>query len=327
MSGKKGESVAKKASRKSQSPKRKTFQAFKSVAVMRSQVHFHESNPRFIDKPAMKKLRESLRKNRLVEPIIVNRRLKGNGFNETDDGRLVVVGGHQRTKAMDGLQGYPDKENSDYEIPIALVEVSPGRERTLLVSLNNPGMQGQWDQDILEQVIGEIAESDDVDISETGFDRVDLAQMLDEGVIDSLYGTAGKEQAEAEGGILAELGSIKEAGLEESRAEREADREIATGEGVTKEATAIDPDEDPEAYRKLLIERRKAYIDRQQENAEREYLLVFVAESEEELAEFMLAAGLQTSDRFLPLSQLMDKMGLADAVSEGLASRGKSSRK
>ena len=58
-----------------------------------------------------------------------------NGFAASQEGQLVIVGGHQRCKAMDDLRKYdPTTHENDYQIPIDLLCISPAREMELLVS-------------------------------------------------------------------------------------------------------------------------------------------------------------------------------------------------
>lgn len=295
-----GEGDAAMAEPAEKKSRKRKLQAYVSASTKRSSLHFHETNPRYIDRHAAKKLRESLKKNGLVEPIVVNKRTVANGFPESQDGMLTIVGGHQRTKAADEIYNWPDG-GDDYDVPIALIEVPHGRELELLVSLNNPSIQGMWDADLLEAVLAD----PDIEVANTGFERADLAHLLDDGMLDGLFGAAGAAQAAAEAPIVDALNEIRGVSQQFEKAV-EADRE-SSGDGGALSPAGPDPDN----MRQLLVDRRKAFIDKQQDNNATEFMLVFIAENEPQLARFLYAADLPMDNRYLPLSILADKLGVS----------------
>lgn len=77
-----------------------------------------------------------------------------------------VVGGHQRLKALDALEGSPD-----YLVPVAVVDLDPVTEKAQNVFLNNGEAQGQWDLLALGDLFKEIPAPQ---IESTGFDLGEL---------------------------------------------------------------------------------------------------------------------------------------------------------
>jgi len=111
-----------------------------------------EYNPRTISDDALAGLTKSLTRFGCVEPIIVNIR----------DDRNVIVGGHQRHKALTELHG------GDYECTCIVVDLSVSEEKTLNVTLNNPHIQGDFIDTLseyIEQLRGEIPEQDYLDLA------------------------------------------------------------------------------------------------------------------------------------------------------------------
>ena len=107
-----------------------------------------EYNPRRLPAKARAKLKASLSKFGLVEPLI---------WNETTG---HVVGGHQRLELL--------KELGYVEVPVSVVRLDPSQEKALNVVLNNREAQGQFDSARLSIVLEELR-----DLSllpETGFD-------------------------------------------------------------------------------------------------------------------------------------------------------------
>jgi ParB-like chromosome segregation protein Spo0J len=88
--------------------------------------------------PAYKKLRASLERFGLVEPLI---------WNETS-GHLV--GGHLRFRIL--------KELGHTDLPVSVVRLNPAEEKALNVVLNNQEAQGAYDPHKLLEVLGELRE-------------------------------------------------------------------------------------------------------------------------------------------------------------------------
>jgi DNA modification methylase len=123
---------------------------FKKIRL--STINPAEYNPRVISDDALKGLQKSLTRFGCVEPIIVNIR----------DNRNVIVGGHQRHKALTELHG------GDYECTCIVVDLSVSEEKTLNVTLNNPHIQGDFIDTLseyIEQLRQEIPEQDYLDLA------------------------------------------------------------------------------------------------------------------------------------------------------------------
>jgi ParB-like chromosome segregation protein Spo0J len=107
-------------------------------------------NPRQISKTQFNKLKESVVKFGLVDPIIINK--NGN----------IVVGGHQRLKVA--------KQLNHKEIECVVLDLTPEEERELNIRLNKSG--GDWDFDLLSNF--EIEE-----LKDWGFKEIELGLNID----------------------------------------------------------------------------------------------------------------------------------------------------
>ncbi|HEY1375933.1 MAG TPA: ParB N-terminal domain-containing protein [Gemmataceae bacterium] len=115
-------------------------------------------NPRLTLRPTdrrYRKLAASLREFGLVEPLVWNE-LTGH-----------VVGGHARLAIL--------KEMGITEVSVSVVRLTPEREKALNVVLNNLEAQGRYDPDKLAEVLTELAELPELEL--TGFDARDLAAL------------------------------------------------------------------------------------------------------------------------------------------------------
>lgn len=135
------------------------FQKFDMDTISRDQIHGAEYNPRIISEDAKKRLRKMLAKHGLVQPLVWNRRT-GN-----------LVSGHQRLAALDALE-----KSKNYDLLVAVVDVSEREERVLNVQLNNPSMQGEWDLDKLT----ELSDLANISPEEMGFSEADASVLFGE---------------------------------------------------------------------------------------------------------------------------------------------------
>jgi hypothetical protein len=133
------------------------FQRFTTDTIHRSQIKNATYNPRQITEQAKKRLRDALNRVGLVQPIVWNRQ-SGN-----------IVGGHQRIKQLDALEG-----GTDYRLTVAVLDVDEVREKELNVLLNNPEAQGDWDLKALKDLL----DTDGLSLEHTGFGVADLMQMF-----------------------------------------------------------------------------------------------------------------------------------------------------
>ena len=79
-----------------------------------------------------------------------------------------IVSGHQRISILDELEG-----TDDYDLQVAVVDMSEQDEKKLNIQLNNPVMQGDFDLDMLGDLVLDLNNTD------TGFDNDELAMMFD----------------------------------------------------------------------------------------------------------------------------------------------------
>ena len=138
----------------------KYFKA-ENVELLRSEIHFADYNPRTISQEALKTLRKGIKKFGLVGGIVVNKRT-GN----------TLVQGHQRLTVMDDLQKYDaETHENDYRLRADIIDIDEQAEKELVILLNNPNAQGEWDYDRLKAIIPTI------DVANAGLSDADLAMM------------------------------------------------------------------------------------------------------------------------------------------------------
>ena len=164
-----------------------------SVELLRSQIKLHEQNPRVISDENRKALKRGIKKFGMVGGIVVNKR--------TD---YTLVSGHQRLSVMDELQKYNVKtKENDYPIRVDLIDVEEKEEKELLILLNNPSAQGEWNYDTLREIIP------DIDYKDAGLTEQDL----------DIIGVDFNFQTEEENTIADELDTLMEPVREEHQAE------------------------------------------------------------------------------------------------------------
>ncbi|EJL29963.1 ParB N-terminal domain-containing protein [Brevibacillus sp. BC25] len=127
--------------------------------------------------PEYEKLKRSIQEFGYVEPLVWNEQT-GN-----------LVGGHQRFKIL--------VEQGASEIEVSVVSLDEIQEKVLNVALNK--ISGDWDTDALTQLLVEL-QQEGVDIALSGFDDVDLKQMVGEIEIPNFE--AGTEEDQGDLGVL-----------------------------------------------------------------------------------------------------------------------------
>lgn len=115
-------------------------------------------NPRKITAHALEGLQASIREFGYVEPIVWN------------EGTGKVVGGHQRLAAL--------AATGTTHIEVVVVDLDEAREQALNVTLNNPAIQGTWDDEKLQQILAGLqAEVDDGTFASSFFADVRLDEL------------------------------------------------------------------------------------------------------------------------------------------------------
>lgn len=211
----------------------KSYFTSESVELKRSQIHFAEYNPRTISDEGKKALRRSIKRYGVVGGIVVN---KQTGY--------TIVGGHQKVAVLDEFNKYnPETKENDYSLRVELIDVDLKTEKSLNVTLNNPNVGGDWDDEKMRQLIPEIDWKDagltDADLNMFGVDyllkteeETDIANALDD--------------------MMAEMNADHEAEMQQRKAERELERarKVAHMKDVKQQVkeSAIKQAEDMEAY-------------------------------------------------------------------------------
>ncbi len=110
-----------------------------------------EKDPEYI------KIKNSITEFGYVSPIIVN-------------SDMTVISGHQRLKVL--------KDLGNTEIECVVVDFDKNKEKMLSLALNK--ISGEWDYQKLEILFNELASSEDVDLSITGFNQKEIDKLVKE---------------------------------------------------------------------------------------------------------------------------------------------------
>jgi hypothetical protein len=131
---------------------------------MRSQITLAAYNPRKISPEARKQLKANLKRVGLMGGIV---------WNESTGN---LVSGHQKVSLMDEVNKYnPNTHENDYTIRVEVVHLSEKEEKEQNLFMNNRAVQGEFDDDMLIQMLG------DIDYQNAGFNDFDM-EML--GIVD-----------------------------------------------------------------------------------------------------------------------------------------------
>jgi len=114
------------------------------------------ANPRHITEAELEALTRSIREFGLIDPIIARKEDK------------TVIGGHQRLLAARrlGLK----------TVPVIYLDISKEKARLLNVALNRIG--GDFDQELLARLMADLAETQDLDLTLSGFEEKEITKML-----------------------------------------------------------------------------------------------------------------------------------------------------
>src|SRR3989338_2122164 len=198
-----------------------------STKIKITELRRAEYNPRIMPENEMSALKTSIKTFGFVESAVVNTHT----CDQCGDRKWVLVGGHQRTTAVEELvaQGEAIKgiETKDGValIPANLVDLHFPEEKLLNLALNK--IKGKWDEKKLFEIILELKESPSIPAS--GFRDDEISRILDQTLDD-------EEEDEGEGDEVdkeprSKLGEIYELGS----------HRLICGDST-----------DPETYKKLL---------------------------------------------------------------------------
>lgn len=131
-----------------------------SREIQRSQINFANYNPRKITPEARKKLKANLKRVGILGGIVWND-VTGN-----------LVSGHQRVSVIDEVNKYNSETNeNDYLIRVEVVQMDEKTEKEQNVFMNNRNVQGDFDSDMLKNLL------DGIDYSHAGLDDFDLNML------------------------------------------------------------------------------------------------------------------------------------------------------
>lgn len=132
-----------------------------TITINRKLLKNADYNPRKINEEERKRLRRGITKFGLVEFPVWNKRT-GN-----------IVGGHQRVSILDAIE-----KSDDYDLIVAVVDLSERDERALNVQLNSASMQGEFDLDKLsELVLSNEFTPDELGLSDVDMEILDLPEI------------------------------------------------------------------------------------------------------------------------------------------------------
>ena len=119
-------------------------------------LHPDPANPRRISDAELEGLTRSMRQWGFVQPVLARR---------ADN---VVVGGHQRLLAARRL--------GIKTVPVIFVDLDVDQSRLLNVALNK--ISGEWDQELLAQMLSDLSTAAEIDLTLSGFDEGELERLL-----------------------------------------------------------------------------------------------------------------------------------------------------
>ncbi len=111
----------------------------------RSEIKLAHYNPRKISDDARKRLKRNLKDKGLLGGIVWNENT-GN-----------LVSGHQKISIIDEVEKYkPETHENDYQIRVEVVNLSTKEEKEQNIFMNSPSAQGEYDNDLLADLLKEI---------------------------------------------------------------------------------------------------------------------------------------------------------------------------
>lgn len=143
--------------------------------LKRSQIQLAWYNPRKISNDARKRLKRNLKDKGLLGGIVWNEKT-GN-----------LVAGHQKLSIIDEVEKYnPNTYENDYEIRVEVVNLSEKEEKEQNVFMNSPSAQGEYDNDLLADLMKDIdyevagLTQEDINILITDVPFFELAEFNDD---------------------------------------------------------------------------------------------------------------------------------------------------
>lgn len=268
----------------------KYFEKSVIAEVMRSEIHPHPMNPRFITPEGKKELKKSVKDFGVLGGIVVN---KSNGN--------VIVSGHQKVLILDELNKYKDGDPlTDYKLRVELAEMDEKEELRALVVFNNRRIGGEWDLDKLPDVLKELGE----DKTNVGLTNEDLTLMG----IDLNFRTDGEDSIASElDDMMSPVNEAHAADVQKRKEEREAIKQ------AQKEANAMQEAADTEEEWQKKVDRIKEAKAKTKEQAyeralQNEAYIMLSFDNFDNKAEFLSQLGYPTDIKFVKGEDLVSKV-------------------
>ena len=135
---------------------KRTQMMVKQVSI--SKLRPFPGNPRHMPVGEMEKLKRSIEEFGFVEPLVVRK------------ADHTVIGGHQRVEAAKAL--------GLKKVPVVYVDITEAQAKALNLALNK--IQGEWDLPRLGKLLEELRDLPDLDETLSGFDEMEMDQLLAE---------------------------------------------------------------------------------------------------------------------------------------------------
>ena len=175
--------------------------------VKRSQIKFADYNPRTITDDGRKALKRSVKSYGVIgNNILVNKRT-GN----------TIVSGHQKVAILDEQYKYNNvtKEN-DYTLRVEVIDVDEKKEKSINILLNNHNVGGEWDYDLLREIVP------DIDYKDAGLTEADLNIIG----VDFMFQTEDEQNLSSElESMMSPVTELKEAEKAEKQAQLQMERQ------------------------------------------------------------------------------------------------------
>lgn len=257
------------------------YEKYEIVKMHRAAVKNAPYNPRTISDRARAKLKANIKKNGLLDPLIVNKKT------------MHLVSGHQRLSVLDSLM-----KTEDYELTIALVDMDDKTEKEQNIFMNNTSVMGEFDS------AGIAAMMEDIDWKNTGMEAPDLAAFG----IDVAFDRMTEVQAKGESSNLNAIQAMQtkpEPDTEEGDVELD---EPATEQIVLEDGRVINPGyttpkpPDEQTYNGRLKEMQQKYQD---ESPEMTYFIVsFVNRTAKN--DFLAKIGMESDEKYVDGNFLLE---------------------
>lgn len=266
------------------------YQKTKRVTLHRSELKGAAYNPRKINKNARARLKKSLKSHGYLGGILWNRRT-GN-----------IVGGHQRISQIDDLE-----EGCDYMIDVDEIDVSLEEEMEINIILNNTTAQGEWDADMLADVLVHLKD-ENRNIERTGFTSADAFMMLGDVMLEGEPAA----QAESESESIDFIAEIKEAAKQAAQTDEDYEDVDLPSDTTGREPSlavptpkgADEPEVDPRSTPEALKARRKEYASEIADDEDADFMVTFCFRNNEERRLFQRKFGLQADLRYFHTNEI-----------------------